>query len=315
MTSSKNSKPKSRLSPLTLVNFFLVGVLFVFFLPSFTPWNLIPKAADKTVFELLSAYRHPPIPVVSSKITPALEAVSFILLDSDTNTILTSRLPQSRIYPASITKLATAVTALNVYPLDEIVSVGSTYSEGKIMELKQGEQISVKNLVSALLVYSANDAAFVLADHHRSGIPGFIEEMNLLAKKYNLSNTNFVNFDGIHSPSHYSTVYDLAQMGRIALKNPVIRSVVREKELVVTDTSEKYIHKLTSTNELLGIIPEIEGLKTGYTIEAGGCFVSLINLNGHYLIGVVAASPDRFADTKKLLYWARSNVSWQPYSP
>lgn len=262
----------------------------------------------------LSIYNHPPVPRVTPDTPPHLLAQSYILVDTSTNTVLLSKNIHSRIYPASITKLATALTALNIYPLDEVVSVGATYAEGKVMELKSGEKITVRSLVTALLVYSANDSAYNLALNHQEGVYGFVKEMNLIAKKYNLHDTNFVNYDGIHSPSHYSSVYDLSQLGRIAIKNPVIRETVKNKKLTVTDITGSISHSLDSTNELLDIIPEIQGLKTGWTPEAGGCFVSLININGHEIIGVVAQSEERFIDTQKLISWAKENISWLPYN-
>jgi D-alanyl-D-alanine carboxypeptidase len=139
--------------------------------------------------------------------------------------------------------------------------------------------------------------------------------MNIMAKKYYLADTHFVNVDGIHNDNHYSSVYDLSKLGRISTRNPFVQETVRKKKLVVTDLDNKYSHQLTSTNELLDVVPEIEGLKTGWTPEAGGCFVGEININGHRLISVVAQSEDRFADTKLLVAWAKQNVAWNNYSP
>ena len=79
----------------------------------------------------------------------------------------------------------------------------------------------------------------------------------------------------------------------------------------LTDLSGQIKHRLVSTNELLGIVPEVEGLKTGWTPEASGCFIGLVNLKGHYLLTLVAQSEDRFADTAKLINWAKSNLSWE----
>lgn len=273
------------------------------------PINILASPTDP-----LTQYQHPLVPSVLKTSPPSLVAQSYILVDVATNEVLLSKNSSARIYPASLTKLATALTALNIYPLDEVVSVGSTYSEGKIMDLKKGENITIQSLVSALLVYSANDSAYNLASHHRDGTAGFVTEMNLIAQKYNLKNTNFINYDGIHSPSHYSTAYDLSQLGRLAIKNPVIRDTVKNKKLIVTDITGQISHQLDSTNELLGVIPEIQGLKTGWTPEAGGCFISLINIDGHEIIGVVAQSEQRFEDTQKLIYWAKENIGWLPYS-
>ncbi|HOZ80976.1 MAG TPA: D-alanyl-D-alanine carboxypeptidase [Candidatus Woesebacteria bacterium] len=304
---------KTKINLLILV---IVGLFTVFSIPTFGFWKFqnYLDSKDQTASELIN-FQHPQIPQVNSKQKPQLQAQSAIIVDSQTNQVLYSQNSDQKIYPASVTKLATAVTALNIYPLNEVITVGSEYQEGKVMELKTGERITIKSLVEALLVYSANDAAFNLANHHSGGQSEFIKEMNLISNKYGLKNTHFTNYDGIHHPDHYSTVYDLSQLARLAIKNPVVREVVKNKNLTVVDIDKQYSHQLVSTNELLGVVPEVQGLKTGWTPEAGGCFVGLINLDGHELITVVAQSPDRFADTKNLINWLKESVVWQDYRP
>lgn len=295
----------------------LLLFLIAFSLPSFgsyAKYSLNPSRPGPPPI-LLDSYQHPPVPRLSTDIKPQLFAANYILIDNATNTVLLSYNQNSRIYPASITKLATALTALNIYPLDELVSVKDVYDNGQNMNLIPGETLTVKTLVSALLVHSANDAAYNLALHHQNGILGFVKEMNLVASKNGLKNTHFTNFDGLQDPAHYSTVYDVAELGRLAIKNPVIRETVKNKNITVTDITGKISHTLESTNELLGVVPEIEGLKTGWTPEAGGCFIALINIGGHELISVVAQSPDRFADTTKIVEWAKSAIFWSPYQP
>jgi D-alanyl-D-alanine carboxypeptidase len=252
----------------------------------------------------------PPIPILKLAPKPTLTAQNYILVDVDTNKILLSQNIDQKIFPASTTKLATALTALNLYPLDEVITINQEYTTGKVMELKVNEKITVKSLVSALLVYSANDSAFSLANHYQSGITGFINQMNLLMDKYNFKNTHFTNVDGIHDDDHYSTVYDLSQLGRLSIKNPTVSNVVKTKELVVSDVGNQIHHPLVSTNELLGIVPEIKGLKTGWTPEAKGCFIGLIEINEHQIISVVSQSDDRFQDTKILVDWLKQNVYW-----
>jgi D-alanyl-D-alanine carboxypeptidase len=293
----------------------LLILLNLFWLPTFSHWRHYPhgQSISQDLPQLL-VYKHPNIPSVKQSQLPVLNSTNYILIDSATNQILLSHNPKTKIYPASITKLATALTALNIYPLDEVITVRNEYKEGKIMELQLGEKISIRNLVTALLVYSANDSAYNLAEYHTQGTSGFINEMNLLAKKYQLNDTHFTNYDGIHNDLHYSTVYDLSQLARLALKNNTVKEIVRQKEITVTDISGSITHKLTSTNELLGVVPEIEGLKTGWTPEAKGAFVGFINLNGHYLISVVANSDDRFGDTRQLIDWSKANISWSEYS-
>lgn len=311
---SKINSPKQLFLPIVIalivVNLLCLSVLLRWRLR----WSKI-QVVNTQATSKLDRYQHPQIPVVSALSGLSLTATSFILIDKDTNSILISKDPDQKIFPASTTKLATALTALNIYPLDELITIKEKYDVGKVMNLVPGEKITVKSLVTALLVYSANDAAHSLANHHQAGVSGFVNQMNLIVSKYGLKSTHFANYDGIDDPENYSTVYDLAQIGRIAIKNPVIREVVRNKAITVTDISGTIKHELISTNELLGLTPEIEGLKTGWTPEAGGSFVGLINQNGHYLISVVANSTDRFSDTQKIVDWAKINLTWSDYQP
>lgn len=297
--------------------YIIIGIILVnlFWLPSSSFWGLYlkkEKIQDSKLSPILE-YEHPSIPIVKDNVKPALSAKNYILIDTQTNSILLSKDKNAEIYPASITKLATALTALNLYPLDEVITVQQPYLEGQVMNLQVGEKITVRSLVTALLVFSANDSAFNLAYHDIKGTVGFVDQMNSIAKKYDLKNTHFTNFDGLHNPEHYSSVYDLSQIGRLSMRNSIIKNTVKLKNVSVTDIGGSIIHNLVSTDELLNVVPEIEGFKTGWTPEAGQCFLGLINLNGHYLISVVAQSEDRFNDTKILLDWAKANVTWQKY--
>lgn len=290
---------------------FLIIIFNLFWLPTFSYWKIYPKNSFLTKNDYLLNFSFPNTPVIKLANNPLLNTDTYILIDVATNKILTSKNIDRKIYPASTTKLATAITALNLYPLDEIVTVDQVYDEGKVMELQLGEKITIKSLVQALLVYSANDSAFTLATHYQGGLSGFVSQMNSLMSKYNLNDTHFVNVDGIHSDDHYSTVYDLSQLGRLAIKNPIVRDVVKNQNLTITDVSGQIKHEITSTNELLSTTPEIIGLKTGWTPEAKGCFIGLISLGGHEVISVVANSDDRFQDTETLLNWLKQNVFWQ----
>jgi len=309
----KTSILKSK--PLEITIVFLIAFLNLFWLPTFSFWDIYPKNLSFSKNSDLIQYQHPDKIYSKLSVEPQLNTTHYILIDATTNAVILSKNADEKIYPASTTKLVTALTALNIYPLDEELTINQEYTEGQVMGLKLGEKITVRSLVSALLVYSANDAAFTLANHHQNGETGFINEMNLVVQKYGLKNTHFTNYDGIHNENHYSTAYDLSQIARIAIKNSVITQTVKQKNLTVEDVNKTIKHELISTDELLNVVPEIEGLKTGYTDEAKGCFIGLINLNGHYLISVVTQSEDRFGDTKNLIDWAKSNVFWQSYQP
>lgn len=288
----------------------LILVLNLFWLPSLSYWDIYGSNKSSPENQI-SQFQIPSSPIVKLANKPTTTTQNFILVDVATNKILLSQNANDRIYPASTTKLVTTLTALNIYPLDEIITIDEEYPEGQNMGLKLGEKITVKSLVSALLVYSANDAAYTLAKHHPQGVNGFVDQMNLLVKKYNLKNTNFTNVDGLQNENHYSSVYDLSQIGRIVIQNNIVKNTVKNTEITVSSVDGSIQHYLSSTDELLKTTPEIEGLKTGWTPEAKGCFVGLINLNGHYLISVVAQSDDRFQDTKNILDWAKQNIYWQ----
>lgn len=303
--------PKVKITDLIII--ILLLAVNLFWLPTSGLWSINPKVKIIPQNTALAQFQHPQLPIIHLASPPAAVAGSFALLDSDTNTVLSSKRLNDRIYPASTTKLATAITALNIYPLDEVVTVIDSFKEGQVMNLEPGEKMTVKSLITALLVYSANDAAYNLAKHHPAGVDGFVGEMNKLMSSYGLKNTHFVNYDGLHNPNHYSTVYDLSQLARIAIKNPIITEIVKNKHVTISDVDNKIQHSLVSTNELLGVVPEIEGLKTGWTPEAGGCFVGLININGHRLISVVAQSDNRFQDTRTLINWTKQNITWGNY--
>lgn len=270
-----------------------------------------PLSAYPPHFQELIDYRppRPPSPLTSS--LPSLQSDSWLLLDIKSGQTVISQNPDTRIYPASLTKLATALTALNIYPWSEPVTINREYREGKVINLTAGERITVGALIQAVIIHSANDAAVALADAHYEGYSGFIKSVNSFLARNGLSSTHFVNVDGVHHPSHYSTAIDLARLGRLAAAQQTITIAAQQTSTVVTDITGTIVHPLASTNELLGQVPEIEGLKTGWTPEAGGCFIGLINHNGHRLISVVVNSPDRFGDTRLLVDWVKTNLYWE----
>ena len=234
----------SRLSNAKKINWFW-GFLFVNSV--FLTWNfftLKPNLLASPAF-----FESPSHAVVKNENIPSLSTQYYLVIDPVDNQIVAGNLYSDRIYPASVTKLVTALTALNLYPLDEVITT-RTYSVGKTMNLLEGEKVTVNTLVSSLLIYSANDAAFNLAEHINGGPAAFVDQMNLLVKKYGLSETHFTNYDGLHDPNHYSTLYDLSQIARLSLKLPSIVSAVKIKEVELTDLSGQIKHRLVSTNEL-----------------------------------------------------------------
>jgi D-alanyl-D-alanine carboxypeptidase (penicillin-binding protein 5/6) len=262
-------------------------------------------------FQALVDFHPPRPPEYAPNLPPTLQSDSWLLLDPSSGETVVALNPQKRIYPASLTKLATALTALNLYPWTEPVEVLEDYREGKVISLTIGQKLTVGSLVQAVIIHSANDAAVALADHHPQGQSGFIDTLNKFIAANGLTSTHFVNVDGVHSPDHYSTAADLARLARLAIAQEIVLVAAQQTTSSITDLTGQVVYPLVTTNELLGKVPEIEGLKTGWTPEAGGCFIGLFSFGGHRLISVITNSPDRFGDTQQLLNWSKANLYWE----
>lgn len=158
---------------------------------------------------------------------------------------------------------------------------------------------------------SSNDAAMALAeDNPRLTYPEFINLMNSKAKEMGLKNTSFVEPIGL-SPENKSTVLELSNLTKYALNLPLLSEILKTSQTVVSSTDNKFIHNLTNTNKLLNKIPEIIGGKTGYTEEAGGCMLTVLNISNNYLITVVLSATQRENDSEKLINWVQEAWLWQ----
>ncbi len=243
-----------------------------------------------------------------------LSARSFLIVDVDSGAILLSQNENVSLAPASITKIMTALVSMDYYSKDQLLEVKREYLVGRNMGLQEGEKLTVFDLYLGLMVHSANDAAFVLADNYPGGVEKFIEAMNQKAIDLGFSRTHFSNFDGEEDLDHYATALDIARLSRLLLENELLSTIIEVDSAVVRDISGTIEHKLETTNQLLGVIPEIKGLKTGWTNQAGECFVSYFQFQDlektRGLIAVILGSNDRFSETKILLDWVKKNVSW-----
>lgn len=247
-----------------------------------------------------------------------------MLLDADTSKILYEKNAYQTMYPASTTKLMTAILVLEKYKdlsalanvsYYAVHSVPATYS---IADLRPNEQFSLKDLLNALLIASANDAAYVLAEYvvndgnnysldssadtkksFDNSIATFSDLMNAKAKELGCLNTNFVNPNGVHNEKHISTAYDLSLIGQYAYKNQVLMTMVNTLEYKLDNTEyyDKDIRTFSSTNLLLrrerkGYYEYANGLKTGYTDAALSCIVASAEKDGINLIATVLHSPN-----------------------
>jgi D-alanyl-D-alanine carboxypeptidase (penicillin-binding protein 5/6) len=229
-------------------------------------------------------------------------AKSALLADAETGEILWQRNPDLRCYPASLTKIMTAVLVLERGNLDDWVTVPkeAAFTGESSMALKEGERVQLKDLLNAILVRSANDACVAAAIHLAGSVEKFVEWMNEKAKELGMTNTHFVNPHGLHHPQHFTTARDLLTLTRYALQNPTFRSIVSQREIIISPTNKSALRRYRNRNKLLELYPGCDGVKTGYTIPAGKCLVASATRNGWQLIAIVLGSQDHFADCATL---------------
>lgn len=242
---------------------------------------------------------------------PVLTAKSVIIMDVNSEVVLFEKNSQVATFPASTTKIMSGLVALENFKLDEVLEVGQvTKVEGQKIKLLPGEKITFENLLFGLLVASANDAAVVLAENFPAKSAGFVWAMNQKAKDLGLEKTNFTNPIGYDEPGHYSTAADLAHLAVFSMKNPIFERIVSTEKITITDVGGKIFHPISNINTLVGKIPGVRGVKTGWTQQAGECLVTFIERDGKKIVLVVLGSNNRFKETEDLINWVFENFSW-----
>lgn len=260
---------------------------------------------------------------------PNLNSEAAILVEVSTGRIIYEKNSTKQMFPASTTKVLTAILVIENCELDEIVTVResalSNIPSGYVTcNLQVGEQLTVKDLLYALMIPSANDAAYVLAEYVAGSVEDFSVMMNNKARDLGCKTTHFVNPNGIHEDSHYSTAYDLYLIADYAMKNEFFRNLVAATEYTLPAT-EKYPSEdriLKTTNELLNensrkyYYKNAIGIKTGYTSKAGNCLIGGASRDGLEFIAVVLNGGttneglnSRYVDSKKLFEYAYDNFT------
>lgn len=215
-------------------------------------------------------------------------------------------------YPASTTKVLTALIALERLPLDKIVIVPKIAEgvEGSSIYLKAGDKITVEDLLFGLMLRSGNDAAVTLATEIAGGIDEFASLMNEKAKTLGASNSHFVNPHGLHDENHYTTSYDLALICAAAYENSDFARIVGTKQRKIEVSGEaRYI---ANKNKLLKLFEGANGVKTGYTKKSGRCLVGGAKRGDMQLITVVLNHGDMWNDTVRMLNFGFDNYEMIP---
>lgn len=267
--------------------------------------SVFPKIA-------LASKEYPPVPKLKPGVSfPVVSAQGVMAVDMASSVPLYQKNQDASLLPASTTKIITALVALDYYNLDDILTVGKVSVDGQKMGLFMGEEMRVEDLLYGLLVYSANDAAEVLAQNYAGGRGDFVAAMNLKAKALSLDNTNFENPVGLDGVSQATTARDLVRASKVAMSNPDFARMVGTKNLAVKDVSGRSTHYLKNINELVGEVPGVLGVKTGWTQNARENLVSYIERDGHRVMIALLGSQDRFGETRELIDWIFGNYEWE----
>ncbi|MBE6605220.1 MAG: D-alanyl-D-alanine carboxypeptidase [Ruminococcaceae bacterium] len=236
---------------------------------------------------------------------PSVSAASAVLLDVRGNRFLHEKEADVRRPMASTTKIMTALVVLEQGDLAATVTVPreAVGVEGSSVYLFEGEQITVKNLLYALLLSSANDAAAALAIHVAGSIEAFADLMNQKAAELGLTNTHFTNPHGLYDEAHYTTARELALITAAALKNPTFADIVATKRYEAKQNGTDATRLFVNHNRLLHTLEGACGVKTGFTKKSGRCLVSAAERDGLLLVAVTLSAPDDWRDHKGLLSW------------
>ena len=241
---------------------------------------------------------------------PNINSRSAIVFDRNSKEVIYGKDENTKKKMASTTKIMTCIVVLEKGELTDtvIVSKNAAGTGGSRVGLKTGDKATVQDLLYGLMLCSGNDAAVALAEHVGGSVEGFAELMNAKAKDLNLSNTNFVTPHGLDNENHYTTAYELAIMADYGLKNKTFRSIVGTKNITININGKP--RNLNNTNELLGSVSGVYGVKTGFTNGANRCLVSSCKRDNLDIITVVLGADTkkfRTQDSLKLINYAMNN--------
>jgi serine-type D-Ala-D-Ala carboxypeptidase (penicillin-binding protein 5/6) len=246
------------------------------------------------VYELVPAATPPPI-----------KARAAILFDLDSGTTIFERSSHLRVAPASLTKVITALVALDLMPLDQVVTVPGSINQlpwdSTRMGLLPGERLSVRELLAGLFLNSGNDAAVTLS---QAVLPqsAFVARMNAKAAALGMVDSHFVNAIGLDDAAHYSSAADLARAAiELQRRFSSVAAIAAVAAMTLPASATHHAYRLYNLNQLLRTYPGATGLKTGWTGHAGGCLIATATRSGRHLLAVVLGSPRLFDEAAALL--------------
>jgi D-alanyl-D-alanine carboxypeptidase (penicillin-binding protein 5/6) len=242
---------------------------------------------------------------------PFTQVAQAYLVEIDGN-LVWQKNAQQKLPPASLTKLMTALLVVEALGLDTPVSVDAeaAHETGSALGMLRGESWTVKDLLAATLIASANDACRALADHVGGDQAHFVQRMNQRALQMGLRNTHFANACGHDAPEHYSSATDLRVLAHALMQNPVLAELVAQPQAQISSLKEKRSFIFGNKNALIGRYEGALGIKTGTTPKAGKCLVVQARRGSHTVLVVLLAGKDRWWDATDILdiAFARANA-------
>jgi len=234
--------------------------------------------------------------VGTSSKEPQIRGEGAYLIDVLSGQTLYMKNPDEQLAPASTTKIMTGLLAIERGNLNDIVTASPSMLNPKLVYgtqiyLGPGEKMPLQELLYALLLNSANDAAVTIAEHVGGNLPNFVELMNQRAQEIGATHTHFVNSSGLTEAGHLTTAHDLALIARVAYQNPTFAQYVRTKTQTISRSKPNTPIQMLNENKLLWRDSSVDGIKTGYTAAAQNCFVASVTKDGRQFIGVILKSP------------------------
>lgn len=312
---------KRKLSIILLLNIFIL-LLCIYLYQSGIFYKLSPKTVYTDVTPAILS------PVNTPEINSTIYSTGAVLLESSTGKMLYGKNENQKLYPASTTKILTAILAIENCSLTEkltasntaITAIPSGYSNAAI---QPGETLTAQELLELFLIHSANEVGYIFAEHISGNIEDFATLMNKKATELGCKNTHFTNPSGLHDTNHYSTAYDMALIARYCMKNETFRSIVSKTSCTIEATDKYQERYFKNTNDLINPSSKYYyeyaiGIKTGFTSQAKNCLISASKKDGLELIAVTLgaeATEDgksgRYMDSINLFNYGFSNYKTQ----
>ncbi len=291
---------------LLLFPFLLLGILII--LAIFAS-NLQNQTQQLKLQNINTAQPWADYPSLIYNFQPTISAVSAIIMDADSHKVLYEKNPYVHASMASTTKMMSALVGLDYYKPDDVLTIKRNFVEGSGLHFFAGEQFRFVDLLYAMFLPSANDAAMALADNYPGGEKAFVAAMNAKAKALHLNNIAYQDPAGLDDPGDYATVGNLADLADIVFRQPLLHQIVGTQNMYIMTTNKVYGYPLTNLNQLLGQ-DGVVGIKTGTTEEAGQVLITAKQDGSHVFIIIVMDSTNRYADTLELLHLIDNNIQY-----